>query len=122
MKRIMIVEDEDDILNILEESIREKGFEVKGVNTGEDAISIMEEFRPDIVILDIVLPGISGLEVLKFLKDKYPKIMVILATSKNEIDDIKAGYEYQGDYYITKPYKIDEIFKAIDILSSLGGD
>jgi two-component system OmpR family response regulator len=73
---------------------------------------------PDLVVLDVMLPELDGLEVLKWIKENKPDIFVMLATGKKEIDDLKKGYSLEADYYVTKPYTIDEILKGINVILS----
>jgi DNA-binding response OmpR family regulator len=72
-----------------------------------------------VVLLDIMLPELDGLEVLRWIKKNKPEISVVLATARQEIGDIKEGYNLEADYYITKPYTVNEILKGINVMLSL---
>lgn len=117
-KKILIVEDEKETLGLLAESLRRKDFTVETSFDGKDAIQKVQDFMPDVVVLDIMLPELDGLEVLKWIKKNKPDVFVMLATGKKEIDDIKKGYALEADYYVTKPYTIDEILKGINVVLS----
>lgn len=120
MKKVLIVDDEKDIVELLEMGLRRHGFAVTVAYDGEEALVRVKEGKPDFVVLDIMLPKLSGLEVLRQIKTDTPEIYIVLATAKSEVDDIKDGYSFKADYYVTKPYAVDEIVKGIQILSSLG--
>ncbi|MDD5584575.1 MAG: response regulator [Candidatus Omnitrophica bacterium] len=122
MKKILIVEDEKDIAELLEAGLKRSGFEIITSPDGRDAIEKVKEGGPSLVILDIQLPYVSGLEVLQWIKINHPAILVIMATAKKEVDDIKNGYALKADYYVTKPYEVAEILKGIHVLFSLSGD
>ena len=122
MKKILIVEDEPELLNLIQAGLSRRGFDVAAAADGNEALVKTEEFRPQVVVLDIMLPGLNGLEVLKIIKERYPHIFVMLATAKNELADLKTGYAEQADYYVTKPYQLNEIYKGVDILLSLKED
>jgi DNA-binding response OmpR family regulator len=117
-KKILVVEDEKDTLVLLAEGLRRLDFKVETSVDGKDAIQKVKDFMPDLVVLDVMLPELDGLEVLKWIKENKPDIFVMLATGKKEIDDLKKGYSLEADYYVTKPYTIDEILKGINVILS----
>ncbi len=117
-QKILVVEDERDTLTLLADSLKRFNFTVETSADGKDAIQKIQDFMPDLVVLDVVIPEIDGLEVLKWIKQNQPHIFVMLATGKQEIHDMKQGYSMEADYYVTKPYTIEEIIKGINIASS----
>jgi len=117
-RKILVVEDEQETLLFLADGLRRLDFTVETSIDGKDAIQKVQDFMPDVVVLDIMLPELDGLEVLKWIKKHKPDIFVMLATGKKEIDDIKKGYSLEADYYVTKPYTIDEILKGINVILS----
>ncbi|MFA5008137.1 MAG: response regulator [Candidatus Omnitrophota bacterium] len=117
-KKILVVEDEKDTLFLLADNLRRFDFTVETSVDGKDAIQKVKDFMPDVVVLDIMLPELDGLEVLKWIKKNKPAVFVMLATGKKEIEDIKKGYSLEADYYVTKPYTIDEILKGINVILS----
>ncbi|MCM8819301.1 MAG: response regulator [Candidatus Omnitrophica bacterium] len=119
MEKIVIIEDDKNLLNFLENSLAKYGFMVFGLDSGKDAFKKIEEINPEFIILDIMLPYIGGLEILNWVKTNYPHIKVILATAKDKIEDIKTGFSLNADYYLTKPYTISEILKAIELLKAI---
>lgn len=119
MKKILIVEDETEVAAFLKGHLEENGFEIDVAADGRSAIEKIGSFLPLIVILDIILPEIDGLEVLKWIKRNRPDTAVILATAKKELADLKKGYALEADYYLTKPYSLEEVIRAINIMISL---
>ncbi|MDD4182427.1 MAG: response regulator [Candidatus Omnitrophica bacterium] len=117
-RKILVVEDEKETLVLLADGLRRFDFTVETSTDGKDAIEKVKNFMPDVVVLDIMLPELDGLEVLRWIKKNKPAIFVMLATGKKEIDDIKKGYSLEADYYVTKPYTIDEVLKGINVILS----
>ena len=117
-KKILVVEDEKDTLALLADGLRRLDFTVETSTDGKDAIQKVQDFMPDVVVLDVMLPELDGLEVLKWIKKNKPDVFVMLATGKKEIEDIKKGYSLEADYYVIKPYTIDEILKGINVILS----
>jgi two-component system phosphate regulon response regulator PhoB len=103
---ICVVEDELDIAELIAYNLKKEGYGVRVVQTGEEAIPRISETVPDLVILDLMLPGVDGLEVCRRLKqgDATRDVPVIMLTAKSEDSDIIAGLEVGADDYITKPF------------------
>jgi DNA-binding response OmpR family regulator len=118
-RKILVVEDEIGTLSLLADSLKKFNFSIETSMDGRDAIRKVNDFIPDVVLLDIMLPELDGLEVLRWIKKNKPEISVVLATARQEIGDIKEGYNLEADYYITKPYTVNEILKGINVMLSL---
>jgi two-component system phosphate regulon response regulator PhoB len=105
-KRILVVEDEEDILELIRYNLAKEGYDVHGVKSGEDALKKLNSTLPDLVILDLMLPGIDGFEICKIIKgdSKTKAIPIIMLTAKSEEADIVTGLELGADDYITKPF------------------
>ena len=105
-KTILVVEDEEDVLELLRYNLDKNGFAVETAMTGEDAIQKAHNVRPDLVLLDLMLPAIDGLEVCKTLKRNpdVEHIPIVMVTAKGDEADIVAGLEVGADDYITKPF------------------
>lgn len=103
---ILVVEDEEDILELLRYNLAKEGYRVTGVGTGEEALKAARTQVPDLIILDLMLPGVDGLEVCRLLKQdsRTRHLPVIMVTAKGEEADIVAGLELGADDYITKPF------------------
>ncbi len=103
---ILIVDDEQDILELLNYNLGRDGYKVLSAQTGEEALDTASRELPGLIILDLMLPGIDGLEVCKRLKkaSETEKIPIIMLTAKGEEADIVTGLELGADDYITKPF------------------
>lgn len=105
-ENILVVDDEEDILELIRFNLARDGYTVRTVRTGEAAIHEVRRMRPDLVLLDVMLPGLDGLEVCKSLKrdEKTRDIPVVMLTAKSEDIDIVSGLELGADDYVTKPF------------------
>jgi len=103
---ILVVDDEEDIVELVELNITREGYKVLTCGTGEEALEIAHSKLPDLVILDLMLPGIDGLEVCRRLKShpKTEQIPIVILSAKGEEADIVTGLELGADDYITKPF------------------
>jgi DNA-binding response OmpR family regulator len=116
--KILIVDDEPNIVVPLQFLMEQNGYDVKIAETGEAAIDLMARFRPDLVLLDIMLPGVNGLEVCQMLREdpglKHTKIILVSALGRDV--DIAKGIAMGADAYITKPFSNREIVSRVDEL------
>ncbi|MFQ5511180.1 MAG: response regulator [Candidatus Krumholzibacteriia bacterium] len=105
-KTILAVDDEEDILELVEFNLAREGYSVLRVTTGEEALQVARSRNPDLVLLDLMLPGVDGLEVCKRLKrgEATRNIPVIMLTAKGEEADIVLGLELGAEDYVTKPF------------------
>jgi two-component system phosphate regulon response regulator PhoB len=104
--KVLVVEDDEDILELVRYNLAKEGYQVTCAGSGEEALDRVRSKRPDLVVLDLMLPGIDGLEVCKLLK-KDPKtehVPVVMLTAKGEEADVVAGLELGADDYVTKPF------------------
>lgn len=103
---IMIVDDEEDIRELVELNLRREGFNVIGSETGEQALKLLRSQPPDLIVLDLMLPGIDGLEVCREIKSdpRTKQIPIVMLTAKGEEADIVTGLELGADDYMTKPF------------------
>ncbi len=107
--RILLVDDEKDISDLIEEALRQDSFaDIQEANTGLDAIQICREYQPDVIILDIMLPDIDGIEVCKKIREFSICSILFLSSRNDDIDKI-LGLSSGGDDYITKPFSPREI-------------
>jgi two-component system alkaline phosphatase synthesis response regulator PhoP len=105
-EKILVVDDEEDILELVEYNLEKEHYNVICVTTGEEGLKKARAELPDLILLDLMLPGVDGLEVCKFLKNdlKTLHIPIVMLTAKGEEADIVAGLELGADDYITKPF------------------
>jgi len=112
MTRIMLVDDEPLIIDSLTYSLQREGFEVQSVGDGSVALQAIEEFQPDLVVFDIMLPGVSGLEICRKLRAQST-IPVIMLTARGEEFDRVLGLEVGADDYLAKPFSFRELLARI---------
>lgn len=112
MTRILLVDDEPLITDSLSYSLRREGFEVKAVGEGEQALREMSEFEPDLVVLDIMLPGMNGLEVCRRIRANSSTPVIMLTARGEELDRI-LGLEVGADDYLAKPFSFRELLARI---------
>jgi two-component system phosphate regulon response regulator PhoB len=105
-ERVLVVEDEEDILELVQYGLAKEGFRVSGVRSGEEAMRGLRADPPDLVVLDLMLPGLDGLEVCRLMKAdaRLRAVPVVMLTAKGEEADIVAGLELGADDYVTKPF------------------
>lgn len=110
-KRIMVIEDDTDIRELIEYNLTKSGFEVFQGGDGESAMTLALRTNPDLIVLDIMLPGMSGLKVCQMLRDepKTAKVPIIILSAKGEESDIVTGLELGADDYVTKPFSPKEL-------------
>lgn len=108
--KIMIVDDDPTNIEIVTE-ILEDSYEIKSVYSGEEALEEIYSFKPDIVLLDIMMPGIDGYEVCKIIRadERIKDITILLVSAKAMAKEMKKGFEVGADDYITKPFEHDDL-------------
>jgi two-component system alkaline phosphatase synthesis response regulator PhoP len=109
--KILAVDDEEDILQLLSTSFERVGYTVIPVSTGEDALDALRKERPDLIILDLMLPGVQGLEVCRYIRGnpEYTNIPIVILSAKSSETDRILGFEMGADDYITKPFSVREL-------------
>jgi len=114
-KKILIVDDEKALRFGLVKCVRAAGFDALEAADGYEALSRIEEHMPDLVILDVMMHGISGLEVCRRLRDdrRTRDIKIIILSAKGQIKEQREGLEAGADYYITKPFDYRELLKTV---------
>jgi len=118
MKKILIVDDEEDILHFLELVLREKGYEVVTASGGHEALTRAQIERPDLVLLDIMMPEMDGWEVLKLLRvdDETAAIPVAMLSARTEARDRVQGLQEGAIDYICKPFSLQELLGKIEAI------
>ncbi len=117
-KVVAIVDDEEDIVNLVSHHIKREGYKVKEFHNGRDFLLFLESIVPDLVILDIMLPGIDGLEICRMLKNRArtSSIPIIMLTAKASEADVVVGLEIGADDYIVKPFSPREMVARVKSL------
>jgi len=111
--RILIIEDDFTIRQSIEFALRRAGYEVKSLNTGTGAPQIISEFAPDLIVLDLMLPGMSGFEIAEAVRQKNSDTAIIMVSALDEDEDKLAGFALGADDYVSKPFSMDELLARI---------
>mgnify|MGYP005704733915 FL=1 len=116
--KLFIVEDEPDLRDTLKYNFENEGFKVEAFSNGESFLDILQKNKPNLVILDLMLPGVSGLDVCRELRsnDNYAGIGVVMLTAKSEEVDRIVGFELGADDYVTKPFSVRELILRVKVL------
>ena len=113
---ILVVEDERAAAQLLKLNLESAGFGIHAENTGEAAVRYAADHQPDLAILDLKLPDISGYEVCRKLRKMYPELPTLMLTGLSEPVDQLRGFAYGADAYLTKPFELKELLKIISAL------
>jgi two-component system response regulator MprA len=113
--KVLVVDDEDNIIELIRLGLRYEGFEVEVASNGEQALMLAQRINPDLIILDIMMPGIDGLEVCRRLRHNPTThdIPVLMLTAKDEVSDRILGLQTGADDYLTKPFDFYELLERI---------
>jgi two-component system KDP operon response regulator KdpE len=116
-ERILVVEDEEDILELISYNLAREGYRVSSASSGEEGLRVALRDKPDLVVLDIMLPGIDGIEVCRRLKaDPQTRyIPVVMVTAKGDEADVVTGLELGADDYLTKPFSVGELLARMRV-------
>ncbi|EID12132.1 response regulator transcription factor [Mycobacterium xenopi] len=106
---VLVVDDETVLAEMVSMALRYEGWDVSTAGDGSSAITAARGHRPDVVVLDVMLPDMSGLDVLRKLREQNPQLPVLLLTAKDAVEDRIAGLTAGGDDYVTKPFSIEEV-------------
>jgi two-component system OmpR family response regulator len=111
--RVLVVDDEQSLAEVLASVLRLEGWSAQTATTGFSAITAARAFRPDVVVLDVMLPDMSGLEVLSRLRRLDPAVCVLFLTARDAVEDRIAGITAGGDDYVTKPFSLEEVLARL---------
>jgi two-component system OmpR family response regulator len=111
--RLLVVDDEPNIRDLLSTSLRFAGFEVHTAGNGQQALTQAEKVRPDLVVLDVMLPDLDGFTVTRRLRERGRDVPVLFLTAKDDVADRVAGLTVGGDDYVTKPFSLEEVVARI---------
>ncbi|MDP9240346.1 MAG: response regulator transcription factor [Actinomycetota bacterium] len=120
--RLLVVDDEPNIVELLAASLRYAGFEVTTAASGEQAVELARRSAPDLVVLDVMMPGLDGFGVVRRLRGDGIRIPVLFLTARDATEDKVSGLTLGGDDYVTKPFSLEEVIARIRaILRRVGG-
>jgi two-component system, OmpR family, response regulator len=111
--RVLVVDDEPSLAELLASVLRYEGWDIQTAGDGKAAVRAAIQFRPDAVILDVMLPDISGIEVLSRLRAELPHVCVLFLTARDAVEDRIAGITAGGDDYVTKPFSLEEVLARL---------
>ncbi|WSV01546.1 response regulator transcription factor [Streptomyces sp. NBC_01023] len=107
--RVLVVDDEASLAELLSMALRYEGWQVRSAGDGAGAVRTAREFRPDAVVLDVMLPDMDGIAVLGRMRRELPDVPVLFLTAKDAVEDRIAGLTAGGDDYVTKPFSLEEV-------------
>ncbi len=111
--RVLVVDDEAYITDLVATALRYEGFEAVAAGSGREALSLVESFRPQLVVLDVMLPDLDGFEVQRKLVDRGRRLPVLFLTARDATEDKVRGLTIGGDDYVTKPFSLEELIARI---------
>ncbi|VXB89736.1 response regulator transcription factor [Nocardioides sp. AX2bis] len=119
--RVLVVDDEENLAELVAMALRYEGWQVATAHTGTAAVSTARDLRPDAVVLDMMLPDIDGLEVLRRLRAQDDAVPVLFLTARDAVEDRVAGLTAGGDDYVTKPFSLEEVVARLRALVRRAG-
>ncbi|GGK01579.1 DNA-binding response regulator [Pilimelia anulata] len=121
--RLLVVEDDPSILELLSASLRYAGFDVTTASNGSNAVDAAREAKPDLVVLDVMLPDLDGFEVIRLMREEGARTPVVFLTARDATEDKIRGLTLGGDDYVTKPFSLEELTARIRaVLRRTGGE
>ncbi len=119
--RVLVVDDESNITDLVSMALRYEGFEVETAASGREAIRMVEKFRPEVVVLDVMLPDVDGFAVTERLKSARVKVPILFLTARDAVEDKVRGLTLGGDDYVTKPFSLEELVARVRALLRRAG-
>jgi two-component system OmpR family response regulator len=111
--RVLVVDDEPNIVDVIQMALRFQGFEVASVGNGADAIAAVSSFKPELIVLDVMLPDMEGFDVAKRIGAHQARVPIIYLTARDATEDKIRGLTLGGDDYVTKPFSLEELVARI---------
>jgi two-component system OmpR family response regulator len=124
--RVLVVDDEPNIVDVISMALRFQGFSVESAGTGADALAAVASFRPDLIILDVMLPDMEGFEVARRLGADRARVPIVFLTARDATEDKIRGLTMGADDYVTKPFSLEELVARVrpkaqlEVSTSLG--
>jgi len=114
--RVLVVDDEPSLADLLTLALQYEGWEVRSAGSGTEALRLADEFAPDAVLLDMLLPDFTGLEVVRRLRESSSDVPVLFLTARDDVADRAAGLNAGAQGYLTKPFSLDDVIDGIRAL------
>ena len=116
LPRVLVVDDEENITFLLDSALRHFGYDVRVAGNGRDALAQVEQFAPDVMLLDVMMPDLDGFEVVRRLRMDGSKVPVLFLSAKDATEDKVRGLTLGGDDYVTKPFSLEEVIARIQVI------
>jgi len=114
--RVLVVDDEQGIIDLVSMALRYEGLGVSAASSGRAALAAINERRPDLLILDVMMPDLNGFEIMERIASDEPRIPVIFLTARQDLDDKRRGFALGADDYLTKPFSVEELIFRVRAL------
>jgi two-component system OmpR family response regulator len=111
--RVLVVDDEPTLTDLLSMALRYEGWQVSTAGNGMSALGAARQFKPDVVVLDVMLPDLDGFQVLRRLREQTPTVPVLFLTARDAVEERIAGLTVGGDDYVTKPFSLEEVIARL---------
>jgi two-component system response regulator MtrA len=118
--RVLVVEDQRDLANLLSHNLRQEGLDIRIVGDGREAVPNVRTWKPDLVILDLMLPGLDGFEVLRGIRGDSQDLPVLILSARGEEHDKIRSFRLDADQYVTKPFSLVELLERVHALLRRG--
>lgn len=119
--RVLVVDDEPNIADVISMALRYNDFEVATAGDGNEALNQVAGFRPDLIVLDVMMPGLDGFQVAKRLAERSADIPILFLTARDTTEDKIRGLTIGGDDYMTKPFSVEELIARIKVILRRAG-
>jgi DNA-binding response OmpR family regulator len=116
VQKILVIEDDATIARFVELELEHAGYDVVKIAEGDKAVAAVEVFEPNLIILDLMLPGIDGLEVARLLRSRGATMPILMLTARSETQDVVAGFDAGADDYLRKPFEVPELLSRVRAL------
>src|SRR5512132_4370044 len=116
MSKVLVVEDQRDLASLLAHNLRLEGLDVRTVEDGREVMGLVNSWTPNLVILDLMLPGLDGFEVLRGIRASSPDLPVLILSARSEEHDKIRGFRLDADQYVTKPFSLLELLERVHAL------
>src|SRR5258708_5351745 len=120
-ERLLLVDDEDNLRSMLEAALSHLGFEVFPAANGRDALAAIDDVKPDVVVLDVMLPDLDGFDVCRRLRSEGIKTPIVFLTAKDATEDKVRGLTLGGDDYLVKPFSLEELVARLNAVLRRAG-
>jgi DNA-binding response OmpR family regulator len=117
-KKVLVVDDDKDCVQLVKDFLESRGFEIVTAVEGETGLAKAKALKPDLIILDVMMPLMDGITVLQKLKENpaTQSIPVIMLTAKDRDEDVLKGYKHGAEYYITKPFELNQLILGVNLM------